>query len=57
MARTLALVDGEHHPEVVRAALAKAAQECEVVAVLLLGGGEKLDGEPEYGFPLTRVVR
>ena len=53
--RTLALVDGEHHPEVVRAALVKAAQECEVVAVLLLGGGEKLDGEPEYGFPLTRV--
>ena len=27
-----------------------------MVAVLLLGGGEKLDGNPEYGFPLERVA-
>ena len=55
VARTLVLVDGEHQPEVVRAALAKAGRECEVVAVLLLGGVEKLYGDPEYGFPLARV--
>ena len=55
MSRTLALVDGEHHPAVVRAALERAALETEVVAVLLLGGGEKLDGVPDYGLPMERV--
>jgi cyclic 2,3-diphosphoglycerate synthetase len=41
--RTLALVDGEHHPSVTRAALAAAAERGhEVVAALLLGGTEKL---------------
>ncbi len=56
MSRTLALVDGEHHPAVVRAALERAGQETDVVAVLLLGGGEKLDGVPDYGLPLERVA-
>ena len=41
-ARTLALVDGEHYPPVVRAALERAGLEDEVVAALLVGGDEKL---------------
>ena len=42
--RVLALVDGEHYPPVVRAALLQAGERSEVVAALLLGGSEKLDG-------------
>jgi cyclic 2,3-diphosphoglycerate synthetase len=53
--RTLALVDGEHYPPVVRAALQRAAQDGEVVAALLAGGREKLSGEPDYGVPLERA--
>ena len=54
MARILALVDGEHYPPVVRDAIAVAAARGEVVAALLLGGREKLDGTPDYGVPLER---
>ncbi len=54
-ARTLALVDGEHYPPVVRAALEHAGLEDEVVAALLVGGHEKLSGEPDYGVPLERL--
>ncbi|MDX6591712.1 MAG: cyclic 2,3-diphosphoglycerate synthase [Gaiellales bacterium] len=54
-ARVLALVDGEHYPPVVRAALERAGEGADVVAALLLGGSEKLDGEPDYGVPLERV--
>ena len=50
--RLLALVDGEHYPPVVRAALRQAGEDAEVVAALLLGGSEKLDGLPDYGVPL-----
>jgi len=53
--RVLVLVDGEHYPPVVRAALEQAGAGAEVVAALLLGGGEKLDGTPEYGVPLERA--
>ena len=53
--RILALVDGEHYPPVVRAALQRAGEQAEVVAALLLGGREKLSGEPDYGVPLERV--
>ena len=54
--RVLALVDGEHYPPVVRAALEQAAaSDAEVVAALLLGGTEKLDGDPDYGVPLERL--
>jgi cyclic 2,3-diphosphoglycerate synthase len=53
--RTLALVDGEHYPPVVRAALSRAAEEHDMVAALLLGGEEKLRGEPDYGLPLERA--
>jgi cyclic 2,3-diphosphoglycerate synthase len=48
--RALALVDGEHYPEVVRDALAESRHE--VVGAVLLGGTEKLRGAPEYGVPL-----
>jgi cyclic 2,3-diphosphoglycerate synthetase len=51
-ARALALVDGEHYPPVVRAAIAAAGPEDQVVAALLLGGTEKLRGAPDYGVPL-----
>jgi cyclic 2,3-diphosphoglycerate synthase len=51
--RTLVLVDGEHYPPVVRAALDELRTAgCEVVGAALLGGGEKLrvDEAPDYGF-------
>jgi cyclic 2,3-diphosphoglycerate synthase len=54
--RVLALIDGEHYPPVVRAALEQAGETADVVAALLLGGSEKLDGEPDYGVPLERVA-
>jgi cyclic 2,3-diphosphoglycerate synthase len=53
--RVLALVDGEHYPPVVRAALERAGERADVVAALLLGGSEKLDGDPDYGVPLERT--
>ena len=53
--RVLALVDGEHYPPVVRAAIDQAQESYDVVAALLLGGTEKLAGEPDYGVPLERV--
>jgi cyclic 2,3-diphosphoglycerate synthetase len=48
--RALALIDGEHYPEVVRDAFAELGHE--VVGAVLLGGTEKLRGEPSYGVPL-----
>ena len=47
--KALAIVDGEHYPEVVRAALAELPYE--FVAVRLVGGTEKLRGAPDYGVP------
>ena len=55
MRPALALVDGEHYPAVVRAAIEQAAAAGPVVAALLLGGVEKLDGLPDYGVPLEQV--
>jgi cyclic 2,3-diphosphoglycerate synthetase len=55
MRPALALVDGEHYPAVVRAAIARASEDGRVVAALLLGGVEKLDGVPDYGVPLEHV--
>jgi cyclic 2,3-diphosphoglycerate synthase len=55
VARVLVLVDGEHYPPVVRDAIVQASAEHDVVAALLLGGREKLDGEPVYGVPLHRA--
>jgi cyclic 2,3-diphosphoglycerate synthetase len=49
--KALALVDGEHYPEVVRAALAELPYE--FVGAVFLGGAEKLRGGlPDYGVPL-----
>ncbi|MEX0817245.1 MAG: 2,3-diphosphoglycerate synthetase [Gaiellales bacterium] len=48
--KALALIDGEHYPEVVRDAFTEL--EHEVVGAVLLGGTEKLRGEPSYGVPL-----
>jgi cyclic 2,3-diphosphoglycerate synthetase len=53
--RALVLVDGEHYPPVVRAAIAAAGRDDHVVAALLLGGTEKLRGEPDYGLPLEHA--
>src|SRR6476619_832236 len=53
--RVLALVDGEHYPQVVRAALEHASGSADVVAALLLGGTEKLVGDPGYGVPLEKL--
>ncbi len=58
--RTLVLVDGEHYPPVVAAAIDSLPQHipgCRVVAAALLGGTEKLrDGDvPEVGVPVVRA--
>lgn len=56
--RTLVLVDGEHYPPVVRAAIEHISSRipgCVVVGAALLGGREKiaLDGSFEVGVPLV----
>ena len=55
--RILVLVDGEHYPPVVRAAIDQLPQlfpGSAVVAAALLGGTEKLRGAtPDYGVPLV----
>ena len=49
--RALALIDGEHYPDVVRDAL--AALPYEVVGAVMLGGTEKLRSrDPDYGVSL-----
>jgi cyclic 2,3-diphosphoglycerate synthetase len=49
--RALALVDGEHYPDVVVDTLASLSYE--VVGAVMLGGTEKLrGGVPDYGVPL-----
>jgi cyclic 2,3-diphosphoglycerate synthetase len=45
--KALAIVDGEHYPDVVRAALHELPYD--FVGVILLGGTEKLRGTPDYG--------
>ena len=49
--RAIAIVDGEHYPDVVRDALAELPYE--FVGVMLVGGTEKLRGEPDYGVPIV----
>jgi cyclic 2,3-diphosphoglycerate synthetase len=49
--RALAIVDGEHYPDVVRAALDELPYE--FVAVRLVGGTDKLRGIPDYGVPIV----
>ncbi|HZO97376.1 MAG TPA: hypothetical protein VFB42_08395 [Gaiellaceae bacterium] len=48
--RAVALIDGEHVPEVVRDALAELPYEW--VGAVLVGGTEKLRGRVDYGVPL-----
>jgi cyclic 2,3-diphosphoglycerate synthetase len=48
--RALALIDGEHYPDVVRAAFAELPFE--VVAAVVVGGTEKIKGGEDYGVPL-----
>jgi len=52
--RALAIIDGEHYPPVVRDALAEIPYD--VVAAVLVGGTEKLRGDPDYGVPLVANV-
>jgi len=49
--KAVAVVDGEHYPDVVRAALAELPYD--FVGVMLVGGTEKLRGRPDYGVPLV----
>jgi cyclic 2,3-diphosphoglycerate synthase len=49
--KAIAIVDGEHYPDVVRQALADLPYE--FVGVMLVGGTEKLRGEPDYGIPIV----
>jgi cyclic 2,3-diphosphoglycerate synthetase len=52
--RILVLVDGEHYPPVVRAAIDRVGETGTVVAAALLGGTEKLrDGPPDLGVPVV----
>jgi cyclic 2,3-diphosphoglycerate synthase len=53
--RALALIDGEHYPDVVVETL--AGLRYEVVGAVLLGGTEKLrGGVPDYGVPLWHTL-
>ena len=49
--RAVALIDGEHFPEVVKDALAELPYEW--VGAILVGGSEKLRGDADYGVPLV----
>src|SRR5689334_13954056 len=55
--RTLVLVDGEHYPAVVRAAIERLPSRipgCNVVGAAFLGGAEKVSGgdvTPDFGVP------
>jgi cyclic 2,3-diphosphoglycerate synthetase len=51
MTRAVALVDGEHVPEVVRDALRELPYEW--AGAILVGGTEKLRGDVDYGVPLV----
>jgi cyclic 2,3-diphosphoglycerate synthetase len=55
MRRAIAIIDGEHYPPVVRAALDELDDL--VVAAVLVGGTEKLrDDEAGYGIPLEPTI-
>ena len=56
MSRIVAIIDGEHYPPVVRAALEELGASHDVVAAVFVGGTEKVDasGPVEYGVPLVR---
>lgn len=51
-ARAVALIDGEHYPDVTVAALEKIEEElsCELAALVFLGGTEKLPDLSAFSF-------
>lgn len=60
MKRAIALIDGEHYPNVVREALEEVSSQYDLKAAVFLGGTEKIDdplaadpGQNEYGVPLV----
>ena len=52
--RALALIDGEHYPDVVRVAFVAIPHE--VLGAVLVGGSEKLRGDEDYGVPLYETL-
>ncbi len=52
--RAVAVIDGEHYADVVRAALDELPYE--FVAAMLVGGVEKLRGGEHYGVPLVETL-
>lgn len=55
MSRVIALIDGEHYPPVVRAALESLAESHDVVAAVFAGGTEKVGiAADSYGVPVLR---
>jgi cyclic 2,3-diphosphoglycerate synthetase len=52
--KAIALIDGEHHADVVRDALAELPFD--FVGAILVGGTEKLRGGEEYGLPLIESL-
>jgi cyclic 2,3-diphosphoglycerate synthetase len=48
--KVIALIDGEHYPDVVRVAFVSVPYD--VVGAVLVGGTEKLRGDEDYGVPL-----
>ncbi|TDB38746.1 MAG: 2,3-diphosphoglycerate synthetase [Actinobacteria bacterium] len=55
MSTVVALIDGEHYPPVVRAALSALAAEFDIVTAAFIGGTEKVDAsDPDiYGVPVV----
>jgi cyclic 2,3-diphosphoglycerate synthetase len=50
----LALIDGEHYPDVVRVAFVSIPYD--VVGAVFVGGTEKLRGDEDYGVPLYNTL-
>jgi cyclic 2,3-diphosphoglycerate synthetase len=56
VSRIVALIDGEHYPPVVRAALEELSAVHEIAAAVFIGGTEKCGGaDDEYGVPVVRA--
>jgi len=52
--KAVALIDGEHYPDVVRVAFAGVGHE--VIGAVFLGGTEKLRGGEDYGVPVFETL-
>jgi cyclic 2,3-diphosphoglycerate synthase len=52
--KALALIDGEHYPDVVRVAFVSLPHE--ILGAVLVGGSEKLRGGEDYGVPLYETL-